>query len=238
MCLTGERNFSIYTPPVPEGLFRLGGRGVEGVFQLLLPVHQADALAAAPGAGLDQHGIPDARGLLPGPAPPILSSSLPGTVGTPASFISASGRVLVPHFGDDVPVGADEGEVSAPCTAARKPGVLRQESRSPDGWPGPRWPGRRPEYCCMVEIAVRRRGRAHADASRPPGPRAAPPRPLRNRPPPWRSPISLQARIIRTAISPRLAIRIFENILYSLLYEEAIHVEVHFPNATRPPVGN
>ena len=120
----------------------------------------ADALAAAPGAGLDEHGIPDARGLGPGLLHRFQQLAARHG-GHPGLLHQTAGRVLVPHLGDDVPVGADEGEVLL-LAQPRESRVLRQKAvaRMNGLRPGGQGSG---QNILLVEIAVRRRGRAHAD---------------------------------------------------------------------------
>ena len=46
-------------PAVPEGVLSLRGGSAESPLQILGPLHNADALAAPPGAGLEHHWIAD-----------------------------------------------------------------------------------------------------------------------------------------------------------------------------------
>ena len=111
---------------VAKGFLGLAGGRLKGALHVLFPLNQADALAAAAGAGLNQHGIAD------------VGSGLLGLLGVPQDvgargggdvvlLHQAAGGVLVAHVGDDLRRRADEHHAVL-LAQGGEPGVFREEA--------------------------------------------------------------------------------------------------------------
>ncbi len=125
-----------------------------------------------------------------------------------ASFVLG----LIAQAGHTFGVRADEGDAVFPAGCGKLRIFGEEAVAGVDGLRAGEQRGG--ENALLAEVAVLRRGRTDADAPRRRGRHAGsrgPPRSRRRR---EAMPISLQARMIRTAISPRLAIRILENIRF------------------------
>lgn len=89
---------------VAKGVGSLGTGGDEHPLELLVVVCLAHALATAAGRGLDEDGVADLVGKGTASSTVSTGPSLPGTVGTPSSFIVALAAALLPresmHSGD------------------------------------------------------------------------------------------------------------------------------------------
>ena len=113
-------------PAVPKGLQGLAGGGLEGPLHVLGLLHQADALAAAAGAGLEQHRVADLlrrlQSLLAVP------EDIRARGGGHAVFLhQPPGGVLISHFGDDLRPRADELDAHALALVGEVP-VFRQKA--------------------------------------------------------------------------------------------------------------
>ena len=147
---------------VAEGGTRLGARGLHGMDQRGLGVHDAHAASATAASGLDDHRVADGAGR----ADDLLrvfgqSAFGAGHAGHAGLDHGLFGRDLVTHDADGLGRGADEGE-AAGFDALGEVGVLGQEAvAGVDGLGvghlGGRDDGRH------VQVALRRGGWADAD---------------------------------------------------------------------------
>ncbi len=91
------------------------------------------AAATAAGDRLDQQRIPDPARDLTGVAEVLTAPSLPGTIGTPASFHHLAGLSLVPHQLDDFRTRTDERHPDLPADLGQIR-ILGQKPVARDGW--------------------------------------------------------------------------------------------------------
>ena len=159
------------------------------------------------GRGLDQDRVSDAAGRRLAPLPASARGGVPGTMGTPALAMRSRARVFSP-MSSMASGGGPMKTRPRSRQAAANAGVLAQEAVSGMDRVGAR-AGGDVEDLVLVEIRLPRADDPAGDRPRRPGGRGGPSGRDRRRRPPWRCPSSRHVRMMRTAISPRLAIRIF-----------------------------
>ncbi len=97
---------------VAEGRVGLRAGHLEGRLQFLLAPHDPHALAAAPGAGLEDDGVADLLGQFLGFVRGGHRAVGPGQDGDARRLHGPLGLGLVPHEGDGLGARADEGDVA------------------------------------------------------------------------------------------------------------------------------
>ena len=214
---------------VAECALRLRARQVEGRTHLLARSHLAHALAAAAGGSLQHHRIAD------------LFRDLQRAVETLQTFFRtrherharlfhglARPRLGAHHL-HGVRAGTDELDARALAGCAQI-AHSRRESRIRDGSPRPRCGARRPESSRYSDT-TRWPAPDRCDKRGQPCARAAHWRSTSENTPIDSMSISRQARAMRTAISPRLAIRIRRNMFHPT--PETAKSPLH-QNSTKP----
>ena len=179
--------------------------------------HEAHALASAPRRRLQHHREPEGAGLARDGGVVRERLQGPGTTGSPGGHRRAPGGGLLPEEGHGVAAGADEDEPRR-GTVAREVGVLGEEAVAGVDGIG----AARSRAAC--DHAVGPAGTSRGRGRRPEGRRSSA---MRTWSAPWSAsectatgvmPISRQARMTRTAISPRFAIRILRKALTAQRY--------------------
>jgi hypothetical protein len=146
---------------VAESASRLGGGGLKGRVQLRFAVCKPYALPAASGAGLYEERVADAGSRFPRRFAVFYDPAARhhGNTHRPHQLL---GVLLVPRYDKNVGVRADEHHAVVPAEPGKIP-VLRQKPVAGVNGLRPRCEGRGQDVL-LVQIALRRPGRADADA--------------------------------------------------------------------------
>ena len=195
---------------VGEELLALARGALEGVLELVLAERDAEALAAAAARRLDRDRVADRlrRSACGRPRRVSTGSVVPGTIGTPAFAISSRARVLEP-IASIADAGGPMNVDAALLERRGEAGVLGQEAVAGVHGLGA---GALDRLEQLVDRSGSSRGGARAEQVGLVGAlhvqRVAVELGVDGD---GRDPELLEARMTRTAISPRLAIRTFEN---------------------------